>query len=191
LRLYYIDELLRDANPTQRELEGRPNVRDEYDAQFAGRPIDTSPDTKKAKRIADRRADAIAELLRLYSGARKAGSLATLDYRVHLFCERLKKQNRGKLPGPKNKTLLPRRRRGPQPSRSFKKMEIYLAVHDEIVERGGKRGEITNAIKAVAGRFYRSYELVRSIYYDRDPEWLLTVAATLELREWLNSQPGC
>src|SRR6516225_9263837 len=57
LALDYIAELLRDAGATQRELEGRPNICEERDAQFAGQPIDTAPDKGKAKNAADRRAN--------------------------------------------------------------------------------------------------------------------------------------
>jgi hypothetical protein len=180
-RVAQIDTLLRDANPTWRELQGRQNVLDLRDAQQEGRAIEDRPDPKKARAAVERRATATYELLVRYRAALTTGSIKALDYRVLVFCERLRRQNRGKLPGPKNKALLPRRRRGRTEDRHFKLL-IYLAVIEEIAKRGGRRGATIPALRFVADRFAKSYELVRRIYYDRSPEWRHDVAATLALR---------
>jgi hypothetical protein len=173
---------LRDANPTCRELQGRPNVLDVRDATQAGSVIEDQPDPVKGQVVADRRANATAELLRHYREARKAGLLGELDCRVRFFVERLKRQNRGKLPGAKNKALLPRRRRGRPKDQHFKLL-IYLAVIEEIDKRGDGHGATVAALNSVADRFAKSYQLVRGIFYDRSPEWLHDVEMTLALRE--------
>jgi hypothetical protein len=176
-----VEKLLGDASPTWRERQGRPSVLDLRDAAQAGRVIEDRPDPKKAKAVAERHATATFELLRRYREARKTGSLGALDPRVVIFCERLRRQNRGKLPGAKNKALLPRRRRGRTEDRHFKLL-IHLAVSEEI-KRGAGHGATDAALKLVADRFAKSYPLVRGIFYDRSPERLHDVEMTLALRE--------
>jgi hypothetical protein len=183
-----IADLLRDANPTWRERQGRPNLLELRDAHSLGRPIEDRPDPMRAQDVAERCANATAELLRLYREARKDGLLGELDYRVRFFCERLKLQNRGKLPGAKNKALRPRRRRGPEEDEHFKLL-IHLAVLDEIAKRGGKRGAVKQALESVAERYARSRQTVRGIYYDRSPEWQRDVELALALRAWPDTQP--
>jgi hypothetical protein len=179
-----ISLLLRDARPTARELEGRPNVLDVRDAQQLGREIDDTPDPRKAREAARARDVAHAELVRLYREARRAHALDKLRIDARFFVENLIRQNGGKLP----KLRLPP---GRPPNRQ-KMLIIHLAVLEELEALGPGRGRKTKAIEAVAQRFGRAPQVVRDIFYNRHPEWRETVTLELALRqEWMEAnQPG-
>lgn len=171
-----ISSLLRDARPTARELEGRPNVLDVRDARFAGREIDDTPDPRKARDAARARDLACAELVRLYCEAKRARALDTLRVDARFFVERLIRMNGGKLP----KLRLPP---GRPRDRLSNGLVVYLAVLKELDALGPGHGNKTKAIQAVARRHGRSPQDVRDIFYNRHPEWKETVRLELALRE--------
>jgi hypothetical protein len=176
-----ISLLLRDARPTARELEGRPNVLDVRDALQAGREIDDAPDPRKAREAARARDLACAELVRLYREAKTARALDKLRVDARFFVERLIRINGGKLP----KLRLPP---GRPRDRLDKGLVVYLAVLQELDALGPGRGNKTKAIETVARRHNRSQQDVRDIFYNRHPEWRETVRLELALRqEWLEA----
>jgi hypothetical protein len=73
--------LLRDVQPTWREIDGEPLA---YKRRERIRARDSATD----------------DLIKMCKDAEKRGALAKLDIRVRNFCEGLKAQNRGRLPKP-------------------------------------------------------------------------------------------
>jgi hypothetical protein len=126
-----IDVLLRDAQPTVRELEGRPNVAVVRDARQAGREIYDTPDPRKARETARARDLAHAELVRLFRDAKKHG-LDEIRVDVRFFVENLIRANGGKLP----KLSLPPGR----PRNWHQMMAVHLAVLEELDALGPGHG---------------------------------------------------
>jgi hypothetical protein len=114
--------------------------------------------TEEAVRLRDA---ATQELVRLYLLAEEDGTLSSLDVRARRFCERLKARNGGVLPALKG---------GPRRDEHFK-LTLYLGVRERL-EAGAS--SVDEAIRAVAFEAGRSYQSVRAVWYDRDPEWLRT-----------------
>jgi hypothetical protein len=169
--------LLREARPTARELEGRPNILDVRDAQRAGREIDDTPDPRKAREAARARDIARAELVHLYREAKRACALDKLSLDIRFFAEDLIRANGGKLP----KVTLP-----PGAPRKFgQRLLIALAVQEELSRLGPKRGMVTMAIKAVAERYGRSMQHVRDIFYNRHPDWQEALSLEIAVRQVL------
>jgi len=176
--------LLRDARPTARELEGRPNVLEVRDAQQAGREIDDTPDPRKAREAARARDLARAELVHLYREAKRAHALNKLSFDARFFVEDLIRANGGRLP----KLRLPPGR----PRKRHEMMVVHLAVLEELDALGPGHGNKTNAIEAVARRYHRRSQDVRDIFYNRHPEWSEAVRLSIALRQvWMQAdQPG-
>jgi len=150
-----IEILLRDAIPTWFEIEG------EFDSkkrEMRGRESEIAKD----------------ELVRIYRDARKRGVLNKLDFRLRLFCERLMAQDDDRLPPPLNTG---------RPSDEHRRLLIALHVKEAIEARGSRRGSVEAAVREVAARDGLSYDQVRDIYYDRDPEWRHVVAVEFARRK--------
>jgi hypothetical protein len=148
-----IPVLLRDANPTYDQIE------DETD----------SPKRRERKRAHD---FAIDCLTKMYRRAEKRGQISQLNFRVRLFCKRLMERNHGRLPDPK----------GGRPTDEHRRLLIAVHVREAISSRGGKRGAVKQALDQVAEDDGVSYEYVREIHYDRDPEWQRGVDVELACR---------
>jgi hypothetical protein len=58
-----------------------------------------------------------------------------------------------------------------------------MHVEEAIEVHGGKRGSVEVALLEVAKRDGVSYDHVRDIHYDRDPEWRRIVAVELDRRK--------
>jgi hypothetical protein len=166
--------LLRDARPTARELKGRRPWVEVRNARNEGRDIEDKPNLRKAREAARARDIARAELLHLYLDARKTRQLTRLDPEIRILVEDLIRANGGKLP---RLTLPPGR-----PSNLHQKMVIHLAVLRELEVVGRKRGAVGKAIASVALRYKKSPEVVRDIFYNRQPLWLKAVKLSLALR---------
>jgi hypothetical protein len=122
--LYYrpeIPTLLRDAQPLPKELEGDSD--------------------KQSKKDAERRRDiATDELIKLYRDPEDMAQLSASDrLGVRIFCEQLKRRNRGKLPAP----------RGGRPDNDHDQMLIAVKVEEALAAQRGKRKNVTIAIKQV------------------------------------------
>lgn len=157
--------LLRDAQPTYREIEGEPEPR--------------------KRRQAERARDlAIDRLIKMYREAKKAGKLGQLDFRVRTFCEELKKRNHGQLPKAK----------GGRPTAEHRRLLIAVHLQSAIERRGEKHGSKEQAFKEIAAnddlfdqrrrspQWATRYEYVKEIYYDSDPDFRRAVAVELDLR---------
>jgi hypothetical protein len=147
--------LLRDAQPTFNEIEGEPDVRKRRERERA-------------------RDFAIGKLLKMHRDAEKQGSLNQLDLQVRMFCDAHKARNAGVLPKSK----------GGRPLDEHRRLSIAVHVHEAIEARGRKRGSVEEALREVAERDCVSYDHVRDIYHDPDPEWQSTVAAELSRRRY-------
>jgi hypothetical protein len=145
--------LLRDAQPTWREIEGEP-------------------DPKKQKENKRKQDDATDHLITIYCDRQEQGRLDELDRQVLSFCEQLKSRNGGKLP----------RRIGGRPENSHRRILIAISVMDAINQKGGARGAVEQAFKEVAVKFDITPRSVRDIYYDRDPEWMDDLNAEIARR---------
>jgi hypothetical protein len=109
----------------------------------------------------------------MYNDAEKAGRIQELDFDVRMFCEDLKKRNRGRLPKPK----------GGRPTAEHRRLLIAVHVEEEIEARGRKWGSVEEALKEVAKRDGAAERYVRNIYNDREPEWRRAVAVELAWRK--------
>jgi len=107
-------------------------------------------------------------LIGMYQEANRSGSMQQLDAGVRMICEEWMRQNGGKLPS----------RKGGRPKDEHARLLIWLHVHDAI--QGGMG--VVNAIRAVAAELPRTYEHVRDIWYDDDPEWRKWTELTLAMR---------
>jgi len=94
--------------------------------------------------------------------AEERRSLHRLDPRVRNFCEDLKASNSGHLPKPKGGR--------PFGDRDNKRFWLAIKVHEAIEARGKKRGSVEEALNEVAERERVSYDRLREIYYDSDPQ---------------------
>ena len=74
-----ISVLLRDAQPIHAEIAGEPDPRKRRERE-------------RARRLAT------DYLVKIYNDAKKARRIQELDFDVRMFCEDLKKRNRGRLP---------------------------------------------------------------------------------------------
>ena len=146
--------LLRDAQPRWAEIEGEA-------------------DPRERKRREDARDFARLELIRLYLLAEDGGKLAELDPRVRDLCERWRAENGGRFPSSK----------GGAPRDEHYRMALHVAALQEIEEAEGK-GKIGRALHAVAAAAGRTYELVRGIFYDLDPQWQEAANAELSRRKF-------
>jgi hypothetical protein len=156
--------LLRDAQPTWREIDGEPNAH------------------RRRERIRSRDT-AIDALTKMYRDAQKRGATARLDVRVRNFCEGLKSRNRGRLPKSK----------GGRPTGEHRRLLLAIKVHEAIEARGNRRGSVESALSEVASRLGVSYDHLRDIHYDRDPKWRRAVKAELARRKYeaaVNSGKG-
>jgi len=184
-------ELLRDAMPTARELEGRPNTLELRDAQREGRHLDDTPNATKAREAKLRQNLAIHELSATYLEYKTAGRLNQLDISVRLFIEARIRANGGKLPRP-------RIGRPRDPHHDFRRVLIYLKIREEICARRPAPGQLTATLKSIASNLNItsdqtggkailrvSYAEMREIYYDRSKDFLELVGAIMGLRELL------
>jgi hypothetical protein len=151
-----IPTLLRDAQPTWREIEGE-------------RDASKRRERKRAQNIAT---DALVTMYR------NIGDVVTLldifDPRIRIFCEDLKAHNGGRVPRPK----------GGRPPNENKRLRIAASVREAIEAGGKRRGSVDAALEKAADRFHVSYDTVRDIYYDRDPEWRRIVGVELARRKF-------
>jgi hypothetical protein len=150
-----IPVLLRDARPTKAEITDEPDP-------------SKRRDTQRAYELA------VDQLTKMYRSARKSGKLDRLDPRVRNFCELLKDRNQGRLPKPK----------GGRPTAEHRRLSMAIEVKTAIGARGKKRGSVEQALREVSERFGVSYDHLRDIHYDRDPEWRSTVKAELSRRKF-------
>jgi hypothetical protein len=132
--------LLRDAQPTRREIA------DEADPRRR----------KERQRAYELARDA---LVRMYLEAEAEGRLAQLDPAVRDICHQWKEVGGGKLQRPKGGALADEHWR----------MMLHMAVRQRL--EGTAPQKVTGAIRRVAEESGRSYEAVRTIWYDPDPEW--------------------
>ena len=109
------------------------------------------------------------ELIRMYSEAEKAGTLATLDPRVRRVCDELKKINGGTLPP----------RKGGRPRDNHRRLLVCRKVQTRINAGEG----VVEAMKQVAAaeKPPMTYEAVRTIWYGPSPEWQRLVKADKSL----------
>ena len=150
-----ISVLLRHAQPLHKEIEGETDSR--------------------ARRERERARDFARDcLFKMYRYAEKRGKLGDLDIRVRFFCEQLRLHNDGILP----------RAKGGRPVSDHRRLLIAVHVHQEIEALGRKKGSVEKALKHVAEDDGVSYEYVREIHYDRDPEWRRIVAVELARRKF-------
>jgi hypothetical protein len=156
-----IDILLRDAVPTWTEIEGEPD----------------GLKRRKRRRECDGARD---DLVRLYRDAQKRGTLHNLDIRIRHSCEQLADQNGGQLPRALNTG---------RPADEHRRLLIAVHVRESIEARGGKRGSVIAALDEVAKRHALSFDQVRDIYYDPNPEWRRTVEVELN-RRTLEAEAG-
>jgi hypothetical protein len=126
------------------------------DAQSTRSEIEREPDARK------RRNFAIKLLGSIYHDAEKHGELHLLDPRIVNFCERFKARNGGYLPKSK----------GGQPPNQHRRLLIALAIHDKVKALGPGRSNIETALQDTSIRMGVSYDYVKEIFYDQDPEWL-------------------
>jgi hypothetical protein len=153
--------LLRDAQPTWREIEGEPNAQ------------------RRRERIRARDL-AYGELIKIYRDAERCGAVCRLDIRVRSFCEAVMARNRGRLPTPK----------GGRPADQHRRLLLAVKIHEEIRARGKKWGSVESALNDVAARLGVSYDHLRDIYYDPDPEWRAAVEVELAHRKlWPDDPP--
>jgi hypothetical protein len=148
-----VDILLRDANPTRSEIEDEPD------------PTKREARQRECERARD-------ELMRMYRDWQRGTS--PIDFRVRLFCENWIAKNGGRLPQPLNTG---------RPPNEHHRLLIAVHVEEAIEAHGGKRGSVESALREVAERDRVSYDHVRDVYYDRDPEWRNIVAVELACRK--------
>jgi hypothetical protein len=124
------------------------------DAQPTRSEIEREPDALRRQDWATRMLGSI------YHDAEKHGELHRLDPRIRNFCERYK-ANHGHLP----------RSEGGRPPDRDRRLLIAVAIHDEVKALGPERN-IESALWEVTIRMGGSYDYVKEIFYDRDPELL-------------------
>jgi hypothetical protein len=157
-----LDLLLRDAQPTWREVAGEPDARKR----------------RKNERARDLATD---KLLAIYRDHERQGSLRELDIRVWNFCEGLKQRNEGVLP----------KKKGGRPSEDDAELliAVAVAVAEAVASQTGKRKNLTRAIKQVSERVHKAETTVRDVYYRRDPEWQRDINAKLARRAYEHPDP--
>ena len=148
-----ISVLLRDAQPTRAQIAGEPDARKRHENERA-------------------RDLAAGRLTKMCREAEKRREIEQLDFPVRMFCEELKKRNRGRLPKTK----------GGRPTSEHRRLLIAADVHEAIERRGRKRGSVEWALNEVAQQHNTTYQYVREIHYQDDPNWRRTVAAELAAR---------
>ncbi|MFI4973236.1 MAG: hypothetical protein ACHP84_01710 [Caulobacterales bacterium] len=139
------------------------------DAEPLGRDLTSASPT--VRRGTERKRDiARDELIGMYRDAQDAGLLDRLDPRVRLICDEWRRLNGGLLP----------RRKGGRPKNEHHRLIIWLRVHDRSQAGMG----IVAAMRAVAAdhRPALTYEHIRNIWYDEDPEWVRLKQLTLAER---------
>jgi hypothetical protein len=125
------DVLLRDAQPTRTEILREPDAR-------------------------QRREAAIDHLVRMFNDAKRTRKIKQLDYRVRMFCEELKKRNRG---------LLPKSKGGRPPGTGEHRAVLFaVRVKEAIESGGGKWGSKEAAYREISDRYRASYDYVKEIY---------------------------
>jgi len=164
--------LLRDAEPTARELEGRPSLLELREARIAGYTIDDTPDPDKAKVAARNREIATDALVGLFLDAQRENRIGQLDPSLMSFIDAIRHRNAANLP----------KRKGGRPTDQNRRMLARLIVLDELKRRGGNHGDVKAALDAAKNRLGCSYELVRGAYYDHSPEWKLALKYSIALR---------
>jgi hypothetical protein len=124
------------------------------------------------------RNSAIDTLIKLYLHAEKNGYLARLDLGIRNFVEELKARNQGSLPEPK----------GGRPfGERVKRLKLAIKAQEAIEAHGKKRGSVEAALLEAADREGVTYNYLKEIHYDPDPEWRLAVKAEralMKLREY-------
>jgi hypothetical protein len=154
------------------------------DARTTGHEIKDEPNPRKRDELDRARASAIEILMRMHRNAEKRDALSQLDPRIRNFVEDLKARNRR-----------PHRKRLPKPKggRPFgnrvKRLKHAIKIHEAIEARGKKRGSVEAALNEVADCLGVSYEYLREIHYDRDPEWRRDVRAELGRMKWEATVP--
>jgi hypothetical protein len=148
----YIPEiavLLRDAQPTLREIEGEPDLR------------------KRQNNIRNRDI-AVDELVTIFRDHEKQDRLDELPAEVQIRCKKWKQQNGGRLP----------RRKGGRPTDEQKKIWIAVSVAEALRAQTGKRKSVTQAVRHVhetlifnGKRRTVPVPTIRDYYYDPDSEW--------------------
>ena len=160
LKTRAIPVLLRDAQPTWREIDGEPNERKQQERRHAR---DAATDT----------------LMRMHRDAEERDALARLDPRIRNFVADLKTRNRmlhrKRLPKPKGGRPFGDRER---------RLRLAIEIREKIEALGIKRGSVEAALLEVADRLGVSYDYLREIHYDRDPEWRRAVKAELGRRKY-------
>jgi hypothetical protein len=110
----------------------------------------------------------------MYRNAEKRGALARLDIRVRNFCEDLKVSNSGHLPKPKGGAPIGKR---------HPRLLLAVKVREEIEARGKKR--VTESVlRDMAEKMDVSYDYLKRIHYDRDPQWKRAVKVELARRKY-------
>ena len=125
------------------------------DAQPTRSEIEREPDARKRQDWATRLLGSI------YHDAEKYGELHLLDPRIVNFCEIFKARNGGYLPKSKG---------GRSPNQHHRLL-IALAIHDK-VKALGPGSNIEAALWDTSIQMGVSYDYVKEIFYDQDPEWL-------------------
>jgi hypothetical protein len=149
--------LLSDAQPTWRALEGEP-------------------DPRTRRRRERQRDEARDELIRIYTEAESTGALETLAPSIKELCERWATENEGHLP----------KRKGGAPRDDHFRLTIHVAAIQALAaipEPSRTKGFTDRTLRDVAARVGRSYESVRNIFYDPDPDWQRAAAV-----EWSRVQ---
>jgi hypothetical protein len=151
--------LLRDAQTTDREIDGERNLRKQHERVRA-------------------RDSAFEVLMRMYRDAKKRGNLDRLDIRVRNCIERRKASNRIR-----RRRLLPKPKGGKPFDARVKRLLLAVDVREAIEAHGKKRGRVGSALSEVADRRGVSSNYLREIHYDSDPEWQRDVKAELARRK--------
>jgi hypothetical protein len=155
-----LSALLRDAQPTWREIDGEPNSRKRRERERA-------------------RVSAFEVLMRMYREAEARGSLHRLDPRVRNCIEGERARSGGHLPKPKG---------GAPTGKRHHRLLLAVKVREEIEACGKKR--VTDAVlRNVAEQMGVSYDYLKRIHYDRDPEFGLAVKAERARMKWEATVP--
>jgi hypothetical protein len=109
----------------------------------------------------------------MYREAEKRGQMERLDPAVRFACELLKDKNGGRPPKAK----------GGRPTDEHRRFLIAVTVQGLIEADPKKRGSVERALQKTSERLGVSYDHVRDIHYDRNPEWRRAVALELARRE--------
>ena len=157
--LKYTPELpvvLRNAQPTWREIHGELNARKRRE-QFA---------------LAIWARDL---LIKMYLDAEKRRVLTQLDIRIRNFVEGLKARNRRL-----HRRRLPKPKGGRPFGERSHRLSLAVKIHEAVELRGGK--SVASILNEMADRLGLSYDYVSEIHYDPDPEWKLAVKAELAFK---------